>query len=858
MEDTTSSTGYHRPRRPASDTIAYLRGLPLDIDIAHQEVSRFLSSSSKITKKDIQNNEEDNNKEEEEDDDDDFPQSLAAAFSALDEVKSEIASLAGDEYGSQSIEILTRIAAPYSEIASRILLNACKGYYLHLTTHRYGSHVLQTILQLSMVSISSSMTTTTTTTAAAAAAATDNNDLALHEEAPPSLKEEDENNMSLPSLYELIIGVVDELSPHITELAVHLCGSHVVRTLLCVLGGVTLESSRHDTSNSNNKKQFDMGGTIRGRLKPKKKKKKKKPSSSDDSSSSSSTPQAGTMTIVYQTNSRIEPNKFQPTLESLSQALLGERSAEPGELQQHACHASAGPLLIVLIRVLTYSTDSARNEFLKLSSSKSKSKQPLEDTAKINANSSIADFRLGIPKSEPRYNEGSLADNAVKQILCWQEGNDASSGDQQHAHDVIYGLSGEPRGSHVLETIMRLCPDEFYESLIKHGNFLSAQAMEDYVDHNVSNFVVQTMLSTVRSKDQAESVLKTVEKIISTGLTIDSTKKRQGILWRATELAAKYRIEQDGILKSIRLGFLAINNNVTAPVDATSNNEIDDNNDNDNSEGGKKKKKRKKASAVDFKDCIPMLIGLKRNPVDDQRITLDVAGCRSVHHMLRFSPRLCEDVLEGIIKGMSVEDLISITKDGLGSRCIMDGILDGPVKTPIFANATNDLREKLAGHWSSLATDRVGHHTVKKLFKSLPRIDDKAKLVEELLEGGNRLRGNTMGRSVIEACAVDVYDENRKEWRHKVGRMLSSTEESFLAEVTHDRSTTKATATTTVAEETTTTTATATKTKAKRKRRRKRATDDTDLENDTESRKAQKTSGITMESIMDVMNVGNN
>ena len=90
---------------------------------------------------------------------------------------------------------------------------------------------------------------------------------------------------------------------------------------------------------------------------------------------------------------------------------------------------------------------------------------------------------------------------------------------------------------------------------------------------------------------------------------------------------------------------------------------------------------------MELKDCIQMLIGLKRNPVDDQRITLDVAGCRSVHHMLRFSPRLCEDVLDGIIKEMPPEDLICITKDGLGSRCIMDGILDGPVKTPIFANA---------------------------------------------------------------------------------------------------------------------------------------------------------------------------
>ena len=165
-------SGYHRPRRPASETIAYLRGLPLDIDASNQEVSLFLLKSSgsrgdgKISDGGVNDNGGDD------DDDGFFPQSLAAAFSALGEVKSEIASLAGDEYGSQSIEILTRIAAPYSEIASRILLNACKGYYLHLATHRYGSHVLQTILQLSATSSDSDTSSQ------------HNNDLALHEEAP--------------------------------------------------------------------------------------------------------------------------------------------------------------------------------------------------------------------------------------------------------------------------------------------------------------------------------------------------------------------------------------------------------------------------------------------------------------------------------------------------------------------------------------------------------------------------------------------------------------------------------------------------------------------------------------------------
>eukprot|EP00536_Pseudo-nitzschia_multiseries_P015636 jgi/Psemu1/263098/estExt_Genewise1Plus.C_9250007 len=789
--------GYHRPRRPASETIAYLRGLPLDIDSAHQEVTRFLSKGSGKNDNAVADG-----GDHDDDDDDFFPQSLAAAFSALEEVKSEIASLAGDEYGSQSIEILARIAAPYSELVARILLNACKGYYLHLATHRYGSHVLQTILQLS-----------------AAAASDEQTDLSLHEEAPPSLRDADD--ASLPSLHDCIQAIVEELSPHAADLAVHLCGSHVLRTLLCVLGGVSLEAGRAGgNSNSNNKRFEQTGGAIRGRQKPKKKKKKPKPGSS--STGDETVPHAGTMAVVYQTNSRIDPNEFAATLESLSNALLGEPSEDPGELQQHACHTSAGPLLIVLVRVLTYATDEAREEFSVSSAGGNNNSDP--DAAKKTANNSIADFRMAIAKSEPRYANGSLADKAVKQILCWQDGADQ----QEHVSDVIYGLSGEPRGSHVLETIMRLCPDDFYESLLKSGDFLTAQTMQDYVAHPVSNFVVQTMLTTVRSKEQAEMVLKAAEKVISSGIAIDPTKKRRGILWRATELASKYRIEQDGLLKATRLGFLALKGDSNDPETTTDNN------------------------------CIPILIGLKRNPDDDQRIALDAAGCRSVHHMLRFSPRLCQDVLDGIIEEMSVEDLVSIARDGLGSRCIMDGILDGPVKTPIFAAATKDLREKLSGSWASLATDRVGHHTVKKLFTSLPRIDDKSKLVEELVDGGNRLRGNTMGRSVIDSCLVDAYEENRKEWRHKVGKLLSTSEEKFLAEVTGIPENKKRNAPSDPAEveegveeannDGTTTT------KAKRKRRRKRKNNDgAEGEND-DAKETQKTSSMSTESIMSIMN----
>jgi len=46
------------------------------------------------------------------------------------------------------------------------------------------------------------------------------------------------------------------------------------------------------------------------------------------------------------------------------------------------------------------------------------------------------------------------------------------------------------------------------------------------------------------------------------------------------------------------------------------------------------------------------------------------------------------------------------------------------------------------------------------------------------------MNGNAMGRSVVEACLVDVYRENRKEWRKQISKGLSK--DSFLNDVVED------------------------------------------------------------------------
>lgn len=576
---------YNRPRRPNSDTIAYLRSLPLDVKTSEEELSRFLAPST------------------EQSDPVEFPQTLSAALSAIDEIRNEIASLAGDEYGAQCIEVLARIAVPYSEVAARTLLYGLSTYHLHLATHRYGSHVVQTMLELST-------------------AYSTEKDMSLHDDAPQLSQTTDQ----LPSLSDLIVGIVEELMPHVPQLAIHICGSHVLRTLVCTLGGVKLVSGTKKPAET---------AMRRGRVKNNKKKKKK---TTDESSSP---PHAGMMGIEYQSPSRLCLDSCtEDVLNSLTEALIGSTSPTegPGELQQMACHPSAGPLLIILLRVLTYSK--APNKKIRQS--------------KSDENAKMADFRLGILKPEPKFEDGSPAHVFAQRVLCWQP-NEST---QQYAGDVIYGLSGEPRGSHLMETLLRITPDDFYDSIVECGSFDKPATMQEYVEHDVSNFVVQTLLSTARSKDQSETLWKTIERTVSSGYVLDSRNRRRGILWRAAEMASKHGVCQESVLKAIRVGMGLNEKPQKDPIeDATS---VD--------ERKKKKKKRQKAASLPLQDCVVKLVGLKPPEMDGGRVTLDAAGSRALYHVLRFEPRLCSDILEGILENFTNEELEMIAKDGLGSR----------------------------------------------------------------------------------------------------------------------------------------------------------------------------------------------
>ncbi|GAX14327.1 hypothetical protein FisN_1Hh527 [Fistulifera solaris] len=638
-----NESDYNRPRRPNPDTVSYLRSLPLDVQVATEEVNAFLAK------------EQDGSQE--------FPSGFAAALVALEEVRNEIASLAGDEQAAEVLETLVHITAPFSEYAACTWLTATKGYAMFLARHRYGSHLLQTILQqigrISQV------------------------DLAKHEHAPPL------SDLDQESLIDLLIDFHSELAEDAADLAVHICGSHVLRSLICVFGGV---------------EELKVNGNPFRRGKSKKKKK-----DIDDSSK-----QRDTRLLFFK-----EPHincldaRISQALDEMTAGLTGDCVLPPGDLQSFACQGS-GALLSILLRVLTY-RDCSREEW--------------SDRFKEWEERSMLDHHLGNIRPEPSFEPESPAHLLAKRLLCWEPANK-----HQWVPDVIYGLAGDPSGSRCLETLLLLSPAEFYAGILEAGDFLTAKTLQEYAQHHVSHFIVENLLATAHAEEQAAVLIDNLLPLVTNGVILDSTAKLRSLLWRMIEASARFDVCQQKIHDAISKGFSTLQN----------------------------------APSLRIQECVEALIEAKKPQRDGERLMLNVAGARCIHFLLKFDPKLCKQVIGGIVE-LPLDVLELICKDGLGSRCLIDGLLEGPVYDKVFATGLSRLASKLSSRWVALAVDRIGHHVVRKLCHALKDERSQEDLMTELAKGKKRLSGVSMGRNILDECLVLEFEmKGATEWRRQL------------------------------------------------------------------------------------------
>ncbi len=694
MGDENTTEEYGRPRRPNPETVSYLRGLPLEEALAAEQAREYIQyfQTEKVG---------DNKSKEQNDDPPEYPALLSATHAALSSIHKELASLSCEENSCTQIETLVRIACRYSNVAKRVVLLGMSGYWVFLSSHRFGSHVAQTVLRCVVASCEADLDVLGCDREGG-----EGEGKMIIEESYGSLLQSGNGGHGVPSLSSLLVKTLEELKLFAADLAVHVCGTHVLRTALCILAGVEFVdayapvSGAKDTQNNAIMTEWDMGplaSTRRGKFKDKKKKKKKKSAEGDEDRGLSR--QEVTVMKSLNMTSDLQSEEFRYESDSLLRDMVhiislaegqelqrgiknkNTKVLPPGELQQRSCHPSAGPLLVQMLRLLSY-RDNDSNSCKTRSSSGS---------------DALADRKLGILPLEPRYSSGSEAESLVYRLLCWDpniavgneedESSEAQSNDndmtkQPYASDIIYGLSGEPRGSILLETIFHCCPDSFHNILCKIGGFYDEATMREYVCHGVSNFVVQSLLVSSRNKNQVSKLVKCLCGIVEDGSILNAKQRildeslnnddgeqtslhgknrRMGIIWRALEMCASKGSPQDQeqIIHALMRGYAS----TVASTDC-----------NDDKEGSKRKK-RSKSKGMSVQDCIPLLLGLTPSKTDgtkeysnDDRLTLDAAGARALYHVFHFTQRFRSEWVNGFVKLYDQNDMVKIANDGLASR----------------------------------------------------------------------------------------------------------------------------------------------------------------------------------------------
>eukprot|EP00752_Nemacystus_decipiens_P012526 g11094.t1 len=663
--------------------------------------------------------------DDEEDDDDNDVGREQMMDNILEELKHQTASIMEDRQGSVVAEKIARRLTP---LQLRTMLSRCRGYMLSLANNRYSSHVLQTLLSVAGPVVEAELS----------------EDGDAH-----SAEAGDE----VDRMQDVVLSLVSELSGAWAELLADISGSHVGRGFLQVLGGLPILSekrgrqSRHAHSIGTAVGPARMGGrnSSSGNMAAAAAAAKSKGSGS---SSAAVDPEAlEKWSTPYK--HRV-PRSFVAALGEVTSELA---ALPPRELQTLACGTFGCPLLVMLLRVhsnLSTATAPAAGN---------------GDDEEQRA------FPADLVMAMPCLEQESAAMRIVRKVLEWD--------DQERSAEVVYAISGENTASHFLEAVLWLSPRAFFQELY-HRCF--EDKLLEFCEHGVSNFLIQAALQRADDKALAEKMVGAIADNASELLKA----RRAGVLWRAAQACVRLGLKpktQTKLLEHIAVAVQA--GHTGAPPQAAPPASSGDADEDDEGEGrGQDGTLSSAPAAADaFKAArawVPALLS-PRLPREGglDRLFLNVPGARIVQNALLFDPPVAAPVLKAV--AALPEDLLAaIARDNMGSRCLLDPILEaaggrgggrgaggGKGKNKPAEDARRAILRAFRGHLVAMACDRVAWHILVKCFRGVD-MKEKRAMAEELGSGGeqawSRMSGYPSGRSVLTECMVERYSRSPHEW----------------------------------------------------------------------------------------------
>lgn len=379
--------------------------------------------------------------------------------------------------------------------------------------------------------------------------------------------------------------------------------------------------------------------------------------------------------------------------------------------------------------------------------------------------------------------DGSFFTKVVQKALCTHT--------PSRCAEVIYAMAGESLSSRFLEAVLwhtdpSTFPVQFFE-ICMQGKVV------EYAEDEVANFVLQTWLQRTESPKQIKIVL---EELGPSFGKLVREKQRAGVLWRLAGACLRVGKGEKKMVKALLLAFGG-----------------------GKGEEGKEGGTSVRAAVRAVQTLLALKVGQEGEDAgggekrgrgggrDDGRLHLSVPGARLLECVMRFPGREGGEVRSGWVFSQAVlelpsESLVAIAKDNVGSRTLLDPLLElssaaAAVATEAAATAgdtkkrkkngsskkgsnggsgsssgsssTNQLAdhlaEKLRGHYASLALHPVGYHVLTKCFTTGGlSLEGKRAVAQELMQAESRLAGGHFGRRALGVVGVSLFRGNREKW----------------------------------------------------------------------------------------------
>jgi len=345
-------------------------------------------------------------------------------------------------------------------------------------------------------------------------------------------------------------------------------------------------------------------------------------------------------------------------------------------------------------------------------------------------------------------------------------------------------MAGESLSSRFLEAVLwhtdpHTVPVQIFDVCMK-GKVI------EYAEDDVANFVLQTWLQRTESPKQLNIVLEELGPFLGQV----REKRRAGVLWRLAGACLRVGKGEKKLVKALLLALGG---------------------EEEGGEGGK--------GVLAALRAVQTLLALKVGQEggggggeegrrgagggrDDGRLHLNVPGARLLECVMRFPAREGEEVGSGWVFCQAVldlprESLVAIAKDNVGSRTLLDPLLDlssaaaaaaaeaaavaedakksqksGKIDSSSSSSSSSStsqwadrLAEKLQGHYASLALHPVGYHVLTKCFTTGGlSLEGKRAVAQEMMQAESRLAGGHFGRRALGVVGVSLFRGNREKW----------------------------------------------------------------------------------------------